>query len=65
VLGELAFGDHHLATTADTASAADGVDVDPQFARRLQERRAEREPPALAGGQEYNKCVRVSHRSLP
>ena len=65
VLGELACGDHHLATTADTASAADGVDVDPELARRLQERRAEREPPALAGGQEHDKCVSFTHRSLP
>ena len=65
MLGELACGDHYLATTADTASATDGVDVDPELARRLQERRTEREPPALAGGQEYDQCVSFTHRSLP
>jgi hypothetical protein len=61
MLGELAFGDHDLATTTDAASAADGIDVDPELSRRLQKRRAEREPPALAGRKEYDECVSFAH----
>jgi hypothetical protein len=61
VLGELALGDHDLATTTDAAPAADGIDIDPEFAGRLQERRPEREPPTLACGKEYDECVSFAH----
>ena len=64
VLGELALGDHHLTAAADAATAADGVDVYTEFARRLQQRRAEREPPALARGEEDHQCVSLAQDDL-
>ena len=52
VLGEFALGDHDLAASADSAPAADRIDVDAERARGLQEWSADRESPALAGRHE-------------
>ena len=60
VLGELALCDHHLTAAADAATAADRIDVDAELARRLQQRRAEREPPALARREEDHQCVSLA-----
>ena len=52
VLGEFALGDHDLAASADSAPAADRIDVDAERARGLQEWSADRESPAPAGRHE-------------
>src|SRR5439155_25008709 len=46
VLGELALDLGHLAAAADAAAAADGIHIDAERARGLQDRGAEREATA-------------------
>ena len=66
VLGELALGDVDLAAAAKPAPAADRIEVDAQRARRLQQRRAMREPAALAGRREDDERRRLHrHRRRP
>ncbi len=48
VLGELTFAEGDLATTAEPAAATDRIDIDPQAARRRQDRRTEGETAAAA-----------------
>ncbi len=48
MLGELALGDRHLAAPAQAPPATHQIDVDPERARDLEQRRAEREAAALA-----------------
>ncbi len=61
VLGEVALHDQHLAASAERASAAHRVDVDPEGARGLQQRRAERKASALARRREDDQCVGFAH----
>ena len=62
---EFALGQHYLAATAESASAADGIDVHAKRARGLQERGAEREASAAAGRGEDDQRVFGGHRSPP
>src|SRR3984957_4961435 len=61
MLGELALSDQHLTAPAKSAAPADRVDVHAEAARRLQQRRAGGEIPALAPGHEYDKRVPGRH----
>ena len=76
VLGELALGDRDLTAPAQAAAAADRIDVDPEHARGLEQRCAERKTTALARRREddergfgqprdYPRRRRRSRRSLP
>ena len=56
VLRELALGDQHLASPAEPAAAADRIDVHAEGARRLEDRRADWEAPALAGRGEDDRA---------
>ena len=58
VLGKLPLFQPHLAAAADRAPTADGINVDAERAGCVQQRRAQREVPSLAGGQEDNQGVR-------
>ena len=58
MLGELALGDLDLAAPADAASAADRIEIGAELSRRVEERRAVGEVPALAGGGEDDEAVR-------
>src|SRR6476661_1431537 len=60
VLGELTQALRHLATTTDPASPADRVDVDAERTRRIEDRRALREPPAAPRRREDDERV-VGH----
>ncbi len=60
VLGELALGQGDLATAAQRPAAAHRIDVDPELARRLEQGRAAREPPAAPGRRENDEGS-VSH----
>src|SRR3546814_14723724 len=57
VLGECADADRDLAAAAQAAPAADRIDVDAQAARRLQDRRADREAAAPPRGGEDDEGV--------
>src|SRR3546814_12029649 len=57
VLGEFADADLDLAAAAQAAPAADRIDVDAQAARRLQDRRADREAAAPPRGGEDDEGV--------
>src|SRR3546814_10683097 len=57
VLGEFAEADLDLAAAAQAAPAADRIDVDAQAARRLQDRRADREAAAPPRGGEDDEGV--------
>ena len=61
-LGELALADLDLAAPADAAAAADRIDVDAEAARRLEQRRAQREAAALARGHEDDEGVGLCGR---
>ena len=52
VLGEVAIGRGHLALGADPPAAADGIEVDAQFAGRRQNRGSDRETAPFARGRE-------------
>ena len=56
-LGELALADLDLAAPADAAPAAHRIDIDAEAARRLQDRRPQRKPPALARGHEHDEGI--------
>jgi hypothetical protein len=56
-LGELAFRDDYLATTADAATATDGIDVDAELTGSLQNRCADWKAAASAGGHEDEQGV--------
>ena len=58
VLGERALGDLDLAAPADAAPAADGIEVDAEPARRVEQGGALGEAPALAGRREDDEAVR-------
>ena len=60
VLGELAKALGHLAAAADAAPAADRVDVHAERARRVEDRRPGREPPATTRRREDDEGV-VGH----
>ena len=64
VLGERAETLRHLAATADATPAADRIDVDAERARRVEHRRALREPPAAARRREDDERV-VGHGGGP
>ncbi len=55
VLGELPLRDADLAAAAQAAPATDRIEVDPQRARRLQQRRAMGEAAALARWREHHQ----------
>ncbi len=57
MLGKLALGDQHLTAPAKTAPAADRIDVHSETARGLQQRRADRKVPALAGRGENDEGI--------
>ena len=61
MLGELALRHQHLAASAETATAADRIDVHTQAARSLQQRCPDGEVTALAGGREYDERVASCH----
>ena len=61
VLGEFALGHFDLAAPAQAAAAADALDIDAEMPRRVEQRRAERKPPAPAARHEQHQCV-VLHR---
>ena len=62
VLGELSLAHPHLATGADAAPPAHRVEVDPEPARGLEERRPGRKTAASSGRSEYDERA-VSHRA--
>src|SRR6185295_18125344 len=57
VLRELALADLDLAAAADAAAAADGVDVDPETAGGVEDRRPGLEAPSPAGWGEDDEVV--------
>ena len=57
VLGERAFADLDLAAAADAAAAADGIEIDAELARGLEDACALGEAAALAGGREDDELV--------
>ena len=57
VLGKFAFCDIDLAAPANSAAAADAVDVNAEVTRRGQHRGAAREPATFAGRSEYDQSV--------
>jgi hypothetical protein len=61
VLGELALGQRDLAAAAQRPAAAHRIDVDPEFARGLQQGRAARKTPAAPGRREDDEGS-VGHR---
>jgi hypothetical protein len=61
MFGELALRDQDLAASAKTAAAADGVDVNTQAARSLQQRCPDGKVTALAGRREYDERVASCH----
>ncbi len=58
MLGEVAFGDVDLAAAADTAPAADGIEVDPEPAGRIEQARSVGECAALARRGEDDAAIR-------
>src|SRR5262249_2522720 len=68
-LGKFAFTDLDLAAAADAAPAAHRIDVDAEAARSLEDRRPEREPPALARRHEHDEGIGLRgagvHASAP
>ena len=57
MLGEIAFLHLDLAAPAGRATAADAFDVDAERPRRVEHRRADGKPPALAGRHEQDEGI--------
>ena len=63
VLGKLSEGRHNLASPADTAAAAYGVEIDAERPGCLEQRRATRKPSPPPGRREYDQRIFHGHRS--
>src|SRR5690606_26856903 len=58
-LGKLAFAHLHLAAAADATAAANGIDVDAERARRLENRCSDRKPAAPPGRHEDDEGIAI------